>query len=236
MIVFGTICLMVIHGVMSLSSLKYLSYVAAIGDFCAFSSLFHVVVIAKQRFFAIFSPLRFRQIYTRKRSIIVLVLVWIASAALSTIFYTFSLYIIGSYIIFGCGGATALYYVLIWRHSSKRANVANSTSAQAQIDNATRRIMIHAVAITISFILFMFPSAIVDFFVAKNPTFIIAKAFVILKMLFDPLMYFFIARKKNSRNDNLHRFQSTTAAVTRNTDSSGPTNAAQSTQTLTTSI
>ena len=47
--------------------------------FCQTSSFFHVLFISTERFMAVFYPLRFRRVFTRKKCIAVLAVIWIAS-------------------------------------------------------------------------------------------------------------------------------------------------------------
>ncbi len=155
-----SVCVLVITGKISINHLSTVIYLLFVTNVFLIVSLIHIVFIALQRLFAVLYPIRFRQILTKKLCIIFIAILWIISVAIFTTFVFLQLKYSISYLIFAMESLVALCYSLVLYYTiSRRPLVATRMSS-----NVNRKVTILCIGVTISFIAFTFPTAVLNLY------------------------------------------------------------------------
>ncbi len=166
--------------------------------FSLMSSFSHVVFIAIQRAIAVAFPLKVKQILTKRRCYVVLVLLWLVSIAMAIVVFFELKAGITSIACSGIAVGIALmviYSIISYKMvKQKRINIARSVGegAQKRQRKSERDVLVYSIAVTLVFIICFFPKAI-SYFV-KYPTYLtIACEFVYsINPFLDTLLYFML--------------------------------------------
>ena len=156
---------------------------------CFLSSVLHIVVITAERFFGLFAPFVYRRVVTKKKVMILIAIIWILTVGLAIISCVSRRDILETSQVFGSGLSSSIMYVLIgikvlvMRRHKKRTSRRDS------------RILENAFAVTLSFLVCTFPSALKPFVMDYDTMFeygFLCDSFFALKLLLDPILYYFM--------------------------------------------
>ena len=165
--IFASICF-IMDGVYEYFSLdgiiifsKTLRRIASIGlYFSIYSSFFHALLIAMQRLFAVFFPMKFQKHFTKRSCITCLVITWILSLILSVLtnFFKFSRALLPRMIV-SIGVLLSMFYIMIcWRLHSQRRRVYDRRSSTLVRRN--NWVLQYSVIVTVGFVACTFPFGI----------------------------------------------------------------------------
>lgn len=131
-------------------------------DFCVFSSFFHALFIAMQRFFAVFFPIKFRIYFTKHRCIAGLIAIWIFSILMTGLPYLVkSNGLFHPVIITIIDALLTTFYVIICYRVYYRRTAVSSTMSSTRHDQNSWTLQYSAI-VTITFVICTFPYAIVE--------------------------------------------------------------------------
>lgn len=179
------------------TSLHLLATIFGVGMiFSIFSSIFHALFIAAQRFFAVFLPIKFKLFFRCRICIICLVVIWIISFSLSLYVGNLTQIRLLSYAIYAVGCLLGICYILICYqvHCQRRSRIAMSSSSHQQ-NNPTCKILVYSILVTSAFIICTLPVAIALQRIFQGrilSPFILQFCGVLLALnpVFDSLLYF----------------------------------------------
>ena len=141
---------------------RIVSTVIEVGiDFCIFSSFFHALFIAMQRFFAVLFPINFRISFTKRRCIAGLVAIWIFSILMTAVPYLVkSIDIFHPVVVVVIDSLLTTFYVIICcRVYYQRRAVSTMASIQHGQNSWTLQ---YSAIVTIAFVICTFPYAVVE--------------------------------------------------------------------------
>ena len=168
----------------------------AISQILIFSTItitfIHIVLIAIQRLYAVLSPYTFPHKFTLRNTIALLIIAWIIGAAYCIGFiFSRTFAEIASYQIFIIGTALIFIYCIITHKTGRKPGRRGSLVHS----NHNRRIFLHSIGVTFVFAICNFPYAVNFLFFSNHKA--VRKYFYALLMvrpLFDPVIYFFLYR------------------------------------------
>ena len=198
--------------------------------FFIFSSLLHLLFISLNRVWAICSPLKHRIIVTRKRIHIAIAVLWIFTMSVTlAVFldsfldepYSFWNILLGIAILVLISDAVFLIFntILIYM-IKKKETVTENKEGRCQMKSTERAVLRVCVVITIMFVFFTAPWAIIKLTAGQGPSW--THILLILNSAVNSVVYFFKGYLKQSclgkRKGETMRVQTTTRS------SSGPEN------------
>ncbi len=161
--------------------------------FSLISSFTHVIFIAIQRFIAVASPLRVKQIITKTRCRIILATLWLVSIALVLIACFYEIVSVAFvYLIITTAVMLIVMYSIICFKTLKRGvvNIENEEMRRRR-QRSNKDVLLYSVSITCIFIISTVPSVIGPYFIAFPPVIeILNNVFISLNPFFDTLLYF----------------------------------------------
>ena len=139
-------------------------YLAAV--FSIASSLTHIAFIAIQRLLAVVFPLKVKQIITKTRCFLVLILLWLISVASTIIMYINQF--LGTLSIISIGGVASVVLLIAYPticYKIMKGNVASNVSEEMQRRRrqSERGVMVYSVLITVICIVCSTPMALMSF-------------------------------------------------------------------------
>ena len=181
-------------------------------DFCIFSSFFHALFIAMQRFFAVFFPIKFRISFTKRRCIAGLVAIWIFSILMTAVPYLVkSIGLFHPVIVIVIDALLTTFYVIICCRVYYQRRAVSSTKVSTRQDQNNWTLQYSAI-VTIAFVICTFPYAVVEIqyfsvnIVPFRENFEITLALqltylmIMLNPAIDPVLYFIVyCRQRISR-------------------------------------
>ena len=174
-----------------------------VSDYCVIISLLHITFIAIQRLFAVTLPFRFKAIFTKLVTTVLLMMIWLVSGMMMLLEYFVIKYaqrkIALACLIFTCGSSLAfIYSFVLYKVLKQRRAMQNVTSHAANTDHSCK-LLLNSIGVTVVFILLTFPYAAS---VLENDILFIYgdffASFLAIKTSFDPTIYFFVNRCKCS--------------------------------------
>lgn len=125
--------------------------------FSIYSSFFHALLIAMQRLFAVFFPMKFQKHFTKRSCITCLVVIWILSLLLSVLtnYLKFSRKIFPHMIVSIGVLLTVFYFMICWRLYSQRRTV--SARRSSTVGHRNHWVLQYSVIVTVAFIACTFP-------------------------------------------------------------------------------
>ena len=173
--------------------------------FALFSSFVHVLIIAIQRFSAVFFPLKFKVLFTFKGCVSVLVFAWLLCLSLSVLaFRSVVMLFLASYWI-----TLTVNCLLILAYSAiccktllavkrRRSLTIRSKSGR---DGATKKVILVSLAVTVCFLVCTFVFPIYYLFVLckwPNPMYHVVTSMIAINPFLDPLLYFYLFHGTNT--------------------------------------
>ena len=178
--------------------------------FSVSSSFFHVLIIAMQRLLAVFSPLKFKVLFTYKICAILLALTWLLSLALCVLafysvlilffvtFYTTFIVCIVLVIIYA-----AICYQTMLTTKRRRAMAVNSADSDSMM-----KVIRVSLTVTIAFLVCTFLHPVYYLFVngkIPNPMYHLVTSIIAVNPFLDPLIYFFFFHGAKIVRENVTR-------------------------------
>ena len=165
--IFASICFIMdgVYESLSLNGIiifnKTLRRIISIGlYFSIYSSFFHALLIAIQRLFAVFFPMKFQKHFRKRSCITCLVITWILSLLLSVLtnFFKFSRVLL-PHMIVSIGVLLTVFYIMIcWRLNFQRRRVYDRRSSTLVRRN--NWVLQYSVIVTVAFVACTFPFGI----------------------------------------------------------------------------
>ena len=151
-------------------------------------SLLHVLFITVQRLYAIFYPLKCRQVMTKTRVKYLIILLWTISLSILPVFFlqtrTNPLFGI---LIFSTGGMLCFLYVII------TVKVYKLLKTKRFDWHKEHRILLNSTGVTLSFFACLSPYGYASISRSMSKDFTFYASFVSINFLFDPLLYFYFS-------------------------------------------
>ncbi len=195
----GIITLLDLFLVMELpNQLMFLSIFAFIFSFV--SSLCHVVFIAVLRVLSLVFPFRIKQIITKLRCKIILVVLWLFSIGFALISYLIKIGIF-LYLAITTSCTLLLAYSIICYRMCKRRGIQGNESTQRNRQQSDKHVLLYSMALTFIFCSCNLPYSlfvVMKFRVSEVGSYIILALFFINAFL-DPLLYFFVSHCRQRR-------------------------------------
>ena len=206
-IAFGLAQILILSKPLTLDSLKIYRLVSALFlnviNYSIFCSLFHVVFIALQRFMVVFFPLKFKVMATKMRCIIFLAVVWVASVGFMALGHLKQRRAISrfyGYFIFILGALLVILYIAICYRVFRSAKLR---LAPKRDETSSKRLAVHAVAVTTIFIVCNFPYASLQLTGIVPVTYSLSLRVLLgLNPLLDSVVYFFAVYCRKGRSMN----------------------------------
>lgn len=184
--------------------------------FCFVVSILHVILITTERLYALFSPLKYRQIATKNRAKVPIIITWIASLA-GSLAHAFAFKAdqsdkaIGLMIIVSSGVLCLLYGII----AIKIIFLKRKSMFKSRKDHL---VLMNSLVVTVSFLACLLPLAIGLLGANKNngSTYLLS-SFVAIKLLLDPILYFYVSFWKGRRETRRRVRFFTIAALASNT-------------------
>ena len=162
--------------------------------FCQQSSFFHILFIAVERLMAVFYPLRFQFIFTRKVCIVSLLIIWALSFALSFTAVSDLKYLYKPVTIIS-GVSLICSYMAICIKLFKRRNSVIVRTASENSNAAYSRTVTQSLAVTIAFIICTMPYLFTTN--DDHPLMLMfARVMIVGNVLLNPIVYFLFAHCK----------------------------------------
>lgn len=165
------------------------------------TSFTHIVIIAIQRLFAVFLPLKFKAFFTYSRCAILLIVIWLLTFVYGLFAFFFSniMLKVSYYMILIMDLTLIIVYGAItlktWKDDKKRAKLA---STRYPTKDAIRRLAFHSLAVTLAFLVCNMPHSVLYIFFQSTdekdvaPYYHAVNCLMSLNPLIDPLIYFFL--------------------------------------------
>ncbi len=172
--------------------------------FSLISSFAHVVFIALQRAIAVTFPLRVKQIITRSRCYVILIIIWVISisSALCVYFYISISFVMPHLAVITGISLIIVYSVICYQTTRQRiVNHGTSSDVQRRRQQLDREVLLYSVAIHIVFIICNFPMAVHIFlgYPVIHSYAYAAHTLYSLNPLLDTLLYFAWSYHKRRR-------------------------------------
>ena len=168
--------------------------------FSILSSFSHVVFIAVVRVLSLVFPFRIKQIITKLRCKIILVVLWFFSIGLAIISHLIKVFIL-SYLAITTSCLLLLAYSIICYRMCKRRGIQGNESTQRNRQKTDKHVLLYSMILT-----FIFCSCILPFSLSSLIKYRISlvRDYIILALLFinpllDPLLYFFVSHCRQRR-------------------------------------
>ena len=166
------------------------------------TSFTHMVIIAVQRLFAVFLPLKFMAFFTYNHCALLIIVIWLLTFVYGLIAFFFSHFMlkVSYYMIVIMGLTLIIIYGAItlktWKDDKKRARLASKAYTTNPTDDSIHRVVFHSLAVTLAFLVCNIPHSVLYLFFTKiNVTFVTfyhtVNCLISLNPLLDPLIYFF---------------------------------------------
>lgn len=183
--------------------------------FCQTSSFFHVLFIAAERLLAVFYPLRFRHVFTKKMCITVLAILWAASFPVTLVHYTDLRYVYKPMTLF-CAIFLICSYSAICIRLTRRSSSIIARRVSKEDNSSLRKIVAHSLVVSIAFLVCIFPNLIVSNI--DSVLGIVARFLLAGNVLINPIVYFLFAHYKEAiRGQSFipakHRVQQTSVDI-----------------------
>ena len=212
---FPAVCKLIRESVTLLPSTKFIdiyNFVSVIFVFCfILLSIFHVLLISFQRFFAFFFPFRCRQYFTKSLAKILIALIWTISLAagpfLMTKESTFSALAI---VIFAVGGLLLCMYFML---AFKMCQMLKTNRYELRREH---RALLNALGVTVSFFACLSPAGYARITSSLHQSFFFS--FASINFLLDPLLYFYMSFWLKRRDDRRAANAVHSANTTQSTD------------------
>ena len=163
--------------------------------FCQISSFLHVLFIAVERLLAVFYPLRFRHVFTKKICITVLAIIWAASFPLSFVKHNHLKFIYKPLIIVCAVFLLCVYSAICTQLTRRRRSVIARTISEK--DNASLwKIVAHSFVVTIAFLVCILPYVVITNM--SSVLGMVARLLVAGNVLINPIVYFLFAHYKKA--------------------------------------
>ena len=171
-------------------------------------SVFHLLFIGIQRLIAIALPLKVNQIFTARRCITILSLIWIAGTVygiLVVLIFTSDRNLINSAAAFVSGMVLfALYIGIGWKIRQRNRTIPRTTQSRQSLQN--RLVFLHSVCVTIAFALSYLPFPLEKLFAPQRPiTQYIFHSLMTLNPIIDALVYFSLQYYRHKQLKNITR-------------------------------
>ena len=204
-ICFGALGTLFTHVIATLNftekNFQTLNNMVYVSDYCVIISLFHIAFIAIQRLVAVTLPFRFKAIFTKLVTAVLLMMIWSVSGVMMLLEYFVIKFakrkIALACQIFACGSSlTFIYSFVLYKVLKQRRAMQNVTSHAANTCHGYK-LLLNSIGVTVVFILLTFPYAAS---VVENDILFIYgdffASFLAMKTSFDPAIYFFVNRCK----------------------------------------
>ena len=187
--------------------------------FCFIASILHVILITAERLCALFFPLKYRQVVTNKGIRMPILIIWMTSLS-GSLLHAFVLKgkqsdrAIGIVIVVSSGLLCVMYSII----ALKILYLKRKSMFRSKKD---RIVLMNSLAVTISFLVCLLPLALGLLGVdksSKSTGFL--SSLVAVKLLLDPLLYFYVSFWK-SRRETKRRWRSLAVATFTTTSFSG---------------
>ena len=190
--------------------------------FAVFSSFLHVLIIAVQRLFAVFFPLKFKVLFTYKGCATLLIFAWLLCLSLSILAFrsVMTLFLVSYWTTLTVNCLLILAYSAICCKTLLAVKHRRSLTIRSKSggDGATKKVILVSLAVTVCFLVCTFVFPIYYLFVLckwPNPMYHVVTSMIAINPFVDPLLYFYlfhgtniITRRKRiaPRTPRLHRF------------------------------
>jgi len=186
--------------------------------FCFIASILHIILITVERLCALFSPLKYRQIVTKKGITLPILIIWMTSLsgsfANALIEVEQSNEVIGIVIVVSSGILCVMYSII----AIKILYLKRRSMFRSKRD---RIVLMNSLAVTISFLVCLLPLAFGLLGVDKTyESTDLLSSLVAVKLLLDPLLYFCVSFWK-TRRETKRRWRSLAVATITTTSFSG---------------
>ena len=164
-------------------------------------SFSHLIFIALERFVAVFYPIRLADVFSRRRCILGLAVIWFLSAIPSIVFqftrkvHSFKL------IIQICALSLIIFYTAICIKVNRRPKFMTPRNGASSRRSKNRKLVIHAVAVTLGFIICAFPFCLSD--PGDKLNLWIAVLMLNCNSSIDSLLYFLLQYYTSRRSGNI---------------------------------
>ncbi len=210
----GTVYFLILFMVIDLVLFKTL--MEAVRIFLALSvtsSFTHIGFIAVQRVIAVAFPFKVKQILTKSRCCIILVLLWIVSLALAGIIFRFGFKSLAG-ISMVVGFALMILYSVVGYKTMKRNIVSTADEdLQSRRRQVEREVLVYSIPVTVVFIVCNYPKSLDQFFIYPPYLHLTADFLHYVNPSLDTLLYFMSSycRRKTQRQREivLHNLAST---------------------------
>lgn len=175
------------------------------------TSFIHIMIIAVQRLFAVFSPIAFKTWFTRRRCAILLIVTWALLLITGVIGYFFikGIWTVSYYLMLIVGSVLVLCYTAIcckaYAHSKKRRLMTISVESKSGMEKTVSL----SVAITIAFLVCTLPQAIFYLYILDSDDLTFyhsVNCLISMNPFLDSVIYFCFyhdfSRNKSSRRRN----------------------------------
>ena len=196
MLVFVSLLLAALYRISNQDAMKWYAYVYLFSIYLSsLSSASHMCFIAFQRLIAVLYPLKVSIWITRKRSIITVLLLWLASGVVSAPtpmeYYIYNRILLYTPFV-SAGVVVVCYFVINLKMMTRKA----PTGAGQQSQNIS--ILLYSIAITAIFMICTFPYTIYAIKHVKFPPSYVVHLFF-LQVVLNPVVYFFSHILKRDR-------------------------------------
>ncbi len=197
--IIGLLTLLLVIDLKLLSKLLFPSLLAFI--FSVASSFSHVVFIALLRVLSLVFPFRIKQIFTKLRSKIILVFLWLFSIGFIIIDH-FTMKFLWPYLAITTSFILLLAYSIICYRMCKRRGIQGNESTQRNREQSDKYVFVYSMALTFIFCVCNLPAAISVFIEMPMVGRYVGIFLHSMNPLIDPLLYFFASYCKQRRANN----------------------------------
>ena len=190
---------------------KCLLFSVIVSTYFFLLSVFHVLLISFQRFFALFFPFKCRQYFTKSLTKILIAVMWtISLAAVPFLLYIEKTFSALAIVIFAVGGLLLCMYFML---AFKMCQMLKTNRSELRREY---RALLNALGVTVSFFACFSPAgyALMDEFSSVLFFF----SFASINFLFDPLLYFYMSFWLQRRDERRAASAVHSANTTQSTD------------------
>ncbi len=183
-------------------------------------SFTHVAFIAIQRVIGVVAPFEAKQIITKTRSLIVLVILWFISLLLALIrYYIIKISVVLSLLAIITGVVLIIMYSVISYKTMKRDILRNvNADMRRRCQQTDREVMLYSIAITVIFVICNFPVAIKNFVEYPGIVHLISNVLFVLNPFLDTFLYFVWSYYKRRRQAKTNEIPSEEVNLTARTN------------------
>ena len=185
-------------------SQQFLQIFLANLTFCQTSSFFHVLLITTERLVAVFYPLKFRNIFTKKACVIALIVAWTAPLPLCFVQH-YQLRLVFKPVAFVSGVFLIGSYTAICIQLARRSKSV-IVKASSEKGSTTFKIAAHALVVTFAFLITTLPYLLMKDGDASFTK--IARLLMVSNVLINPVFYVLFAHcRQTVRNQSFMSFR-----------------------------